>query len=598
MAEERTAPFAVLSCGQNDCREGGRPGGDALPQLGSTRLPAAVLAAGPPVQIAAGNQFSLLLAADGTLWATGDNSVAQCGLPLLLFKQLDKWAQVYLPDKAARPLALATAAGASHAVLRCEDGRVIGWGSNERGQLTSDGTLTVDEPRLLTCAALSRRHVTLVAVGFAHTLFHTRAAALFARGDNSYGQCGLPVASARLLTETVEVEQLAGVPLAGMACGKHHTVVIVARSGDVLACGRNNVGQLATAVEERAAHSDDGHRFAARVDLPAPATAVAAGYHHSAALLADGSLYSWGGNRFGQLGRSGATDKPAAMRCTAGAAVSWTALACGAHHTLALSADGRCFACGRNQLQQCAQADAAVVSKLTAMAAPAWSLSCVAAGFYHSLAMGFLHAGGKQAGVEAAVASAAAAAGVEGAAAKGAHVEALCCSGEGSVERSRADVAARLLRGSLAADLFALLTAAMPAVAADVVFIVEDKPLAAHRAIVGARCEPLARMLTGGMREASQTEIVLPERSYAAFAALLQWLYSDALAVPAAEVALLTQVAVMADEFLLARLLTAAASLLRCALSADNAAELLALADALSLHALADAARSVLGDDE
>ena len=58
-------------------------------------------------------------------------------------------------------------------------------------------------------------------------------------------------------------------------------------------------------------------------------------------------------------------------------------------------------------------------------------------------------------------------------------------------------------------------------------FIVEDKPIFAHRCILMARCEPLERMLDGPMRESQQSEIVLKEQTHEVFLALLEYIYTD-----------------------------------------------------------------------
>ena len=61
----------------------------------------------------------------------------------------------------------------------------------------------------------------------------------------------------------------------------------------------------------------------------------------------------------------------------------------------------------------------------------------------------------------------------------------------------------------------------------DVTFIVEGKPIFAHRCIIMSRCEPLERMLDGPMRESQQSEIVLKEQTFEVFLALLEYIYTD-----------------------------------------------------------------------
>ena len=65
--------------------------------------------------------------------------------------------------------------------------------------------------------------------------------------------------------------------------------------------------------------------------------------------------------------------------------------------------------------------------------------------------------------------------------------------------------AAAAPKKSLALDLRRLLN--NPA-RSDVTFLVDGRPIYAHRAVLMARCEPLERMLDGPMREAAETEVV------------------------------------------------------------------------------------------
>lgn len=59
----------------------------------------------------------------------------------------------------------------------------------------------------------------------------------------------------------------------------------------------------------------------------------------------------------------------------------------------------------------------------------------------------------------------------------------------------------------------------------------EGQIVHAHRAILVSRCEPFARMLEGGMREAAPDyTIPIPETPHAVFLAMLEYIYSDDVA--------------------------------------------------------------------
>lgn len=78
--------------------------------------------------------------------------------------------------------------------------------------------------------------------------------------------------------------------------------------------------------------------------------------------------------------------------------------------------------------------------------------------------------------------------------------------------------------GTLSGDLRRMLNNSMRS---DITFVVEGRPFFAHSCILVARCEPLEKMLDGRMKECSRSEIAIPEYSYDAFAALMEFLYTD-----------------------------------------------------------------------
>ena len=85
-----------------------------------------------------------------------------------------------------------------------------------------------------------------------------------------------------------------------VATGSRHSLA-VDNSGRVWAWGDNSSGQLGLG------HTRPATAMSMITALPARAVAVAAGTQHSAALLADGSVWVWGANNRGQLG-TGAAD--------------------------------------------------------------------------------------------------------------------------------------------------------------------------------------------------------------------------------------------------------------------------------------------------
>ncbi|NTX58684.1 RCC1 domain-containing protein, partial [Myxococcus sp. CA039A] len=109
--------------------------------------------------------------------------------------------------------------------------------------------------------------------------------------SNSYGEVGEGTTVGKLIP--VQTKVLTGV--LSIAAGVNHNLAITV-GGLVWSWGRNEQGQLGDGVPSTS------KLLPARVSALGTAVAVAAGGDHSHAILADRSLWSWGGSANGQLG--------------------------------------------------------------------------------------------------------------------------------------------------------------------------------------------------------------------------------------------------------------------------------------------------------
>lgn len=86
-------------------------------------------------------------------------------------------------------------------------------------------------------------------------------------------------------------------------------------------------------------------------DVAATITAIAAGGSHSAAVVGDGALYTWGANNDGQLGDGAAIwtrNTPASLPAFPPPGTTITRIATAAYHSAALLSDGTLYTWGRN----------------------------------------------------------------------------------------------------------------------------------------------------------------------------------------------------------------------------------------------------------
>jgi alpha-tubulin suppressor-like RCC1 family protein len=128
-----------------------------------------------------------------------------------------------------------------------------------------------------------------------------------------------------------------------VAAGWEHSVAIKA-DGTLWSWGENRYGQLGRDTTITAQHTP------AQVGTEDDWVAVSAGEYHNLAIKSDGTLWAWGRNGDGQLGLGGTIQENAPVQV--GSDSDWVAVSAGGYHTLAMKADGTLWGWGRNDSGQ------------------------------------------------------------------------------------------------------------------------------------------------------------------------------------------------------------------------------------------------------
>jgi len=222
--------------------------------------------------------------------------------------------------------------GNDHDCAISTDGRIECWGSDQLGQLgpPATGDLLAPGPDL----RLRGAPVDVVAAGGDHTCAILDGGALKCWGRNTEGQLGLGDTTDRgalpgQMGDVLPAVDLgAGAVATAVAAGTAHTCAVL-DGGAVRCWGAGNSGQLGQGTA--------GFAYAPGppIDLPAAATAIAAGDDFTCARLADGRVLCWGGGARGQLGAgdSASHSTPGPAAALPGKA---TAIVAGDHHACAL----------------------------------------------------------------------------------------------------------------------------------------------------------------------------------------------------------------------------------------------------------------------
>jgi alpha-tubulin suppressor-like RCC1 family protein len=297
----------VFAWGKNDAGQIGNGGGSSA----SVTSPVSVPELTNVKAVAAGGSHSVALLSDGTVWTWGSNSAGELGQGRSIASSATP-AEVVMSNGSPLTNVMTIAAGYTHGLALRTDGSVWTWGSNTYGQL-GDGTgnpVTADKSyhatQVITTAGTPLSGVSDIAAG----------------GDQSYALQAPPSAGA-----LPTVFGWGRIPVVtGLSNQPGYTTVLRTPCGTIY---------LSTPCDDRA-----------RSVLSVPGlTHIAAGGLHGLA-VANGQVYGWGWNIYGQLG-DGTTQGREAPVLASGLSGVRT-VAGGQEHTVVLMTDGTVRGMGLN----------------------------------------------------------------------------------------------------------------------------------------------------------------------------------------------------------------------------------------------------------
>ena len=241
-------------------------------------------------EVYCGENYTLLLKTDGTLWGCGYNGYGQLGLgdgtSRSTFTEVttnaDDIKQVYCGDR--------------HTFILKNDGTLWGCGGNGFGQLgLGDNTNRTTFTQITTNAD----DVKSIHGGWEHALMLKNDGTLWSCGYNSFGSLGLGNSGHKNTFTQVTTN---GDDIKSAYSGVYHTIILK-NDGTLWACGSNSNGELGlgdttnrTTFTEVTTNADDAKTFYCS-------------YYHTFMLKTDGSLWVCGANGYGQLGLGDTTNR-------------------------------------------------------------------------------------------------------------------------------------------------------------------------------------------------------------------------------------------------------------------------------------------------
>jgi alpha-tubulin suppressor-like RCC1 family protein len=322
--------------------------------------------------VSAGNRFSMALLSDGDVMAWGSNEADELGENASTMSDVPVVVEGLSDVKAI-------AAGTDFGLALRRNGTVMAWGGNEAGQL-GDGNVEESEVPL-TVKGLSG--VSAIAAGGEHSMALTEDGKVESWGEGLHGQLGNGKDKGSAVP--VDVQGLTGVK--AIAAGSEHSLAVLA-DGTVRAWGADSSGQLgSSSVEEE---DEEGERISevpVAVEGVSGASAVAAGSRFSLALVTGGSVMAWGEDKSGQLGDGSvmrSEETPAAVHSLSGV----TEIAAGGSHSVALLGNGTVMTWGEDKYGEDGNGSAGEASDLPVAVSGLDAAAGIAAGGFHDLAFG------------------------------------------------------------------------------------------------------------------------------------------------------------------------------------------------------------------
>ena len=299
------------------------------------------------IGLAGGESHSLGLESDGSAWGWGWNFYGELGTDLVNSHSS--------PLSSSSPISvqgdhsfIQIAAGLGHSLALKADGSLWSWGKNNYGQLGQNSRTSSHSPIGASSYILSVEPSPAAVVGghvfsdiTGNNLGQYCSAALkpdgslWTWGKNPDGQLGHD----DKVSISSPVSVFGGHSFIKMSVGRNFMLALKG-DGSAWAWGNNDGGKLGnwdkTVKQSTPVSVVGGHAF----------IKISAGYYHSLALKADGTLWSWGDNVYGQLGHNDKLQKSSPMSVFGGH--SFIEIGVGGEFSLALKADGSLWTWGIN----------------------------------------------------------------------------------------------------------------------------------------------------------------------------------------------------------------------------------------------------------
>jgi alpha-tubulin suppressor-like RCC1 family protein len=290
----------------------------------NSNLPVTVCGITNAIMASCGQGHTAVLLANSTIRTFGNNQFGQLGNGTLTNSPIPVGVCLIVNGTAV-------ACGAGHTAVLLAGGEVMTFGYNVLGQLGNGNLIDSNLPIQVNGIVNARA----VGCGYGHTAVVLANSTVRTFGNNSDGQLGDGTTTNSNLPVTV-----CGISNAVAVVGGYQHTAILTTDGKVMTFGANNNGQLGIGTLIN-------YNIPVQVPGITNATAVACGFLHTVVLLNDGTVRAFGNNQYGQFG-IGSITLGSCTPVTVSGIDNAIAVACGFYHTGILLDDGTVRTFGGN----------------------------------------------------------------------------------------------------------------------------------------------------------------------------------------------------------------------------------------------------------
>jgi len=328
----------------------------------------------PKGMVSGRSDNTVAVATDGRVWSWGANFNGLLGDGTTVAKS----SPVLVPKVMGMKRIIKVETGENFTLALDESGCLWGWGSNNYNVLSSTNTTRFLAPIKLGF----KTPISDFSCGYGHVIATDREGKIWVWGSNYYGQLGL--GHTNTVLAPTELSRPSGMSEVIDVEASTYSCYAVDSTGKVWSWGSNSNGRLGDGTI-----TSRSTPVAVSLTTGMPTIrSISSTDGHVLALGADGTLWAWGYNGYGQLGNGNTSSSYVPVFVSSGFSLG-TKIAAGSNHSMLISQTGQVWSWGRNSYGQLGNGTTTnSYTPVLSSAVTDWnSLIMISAGKSHSLAL-------------------------------------------------------------------------------------------------------------------------------------------------------------------------------------------------------------------